>query len=234
MSSPTTSDLILVERSNVPYKCTQFDYQGSGAGGIAFVALYYQTSIDGNAYWGEGYYGAGRAYYLNTTNNSTSYNVNTSASSYASDRRPVVQLCTEYGWTDFIPSISDHFGQYDNADIWNSQVNANLVSWTVTADEIKDAVGGRRNATIGGVRFFREGGILLQADSGLIINNFKIGIKKVTGDDNDKYTNNSGSGFTEVCDKGDSRRDAYAYGPDSWQDFYFEADSSVYHWTGDA
>ena len=204
---------------------------GSGAGGISFVALYYGTGMDGTSSWGEGYHGSGRAYYINSTNNSTTYTVNTSATSYSSDSRPVVQLCTEYGWTDFIPDIDDHHGQYDNADIWNSQENANLINWTITADEIKAAVGGRRNATIGGVRFFREGGISL--GSGITIENFKIGLKKVTGTSNSAYVNNSGGGFTEVSSKPE-RLDGYPYGPDCWQDFYFEADSSVYHWTGDA
>ena len=231
MSSPASNDLILVERSNVPYKCAQSAYMGSAAGGIAFVALYYGTGMDGTSSWGEGYYGNGRAYYNNSTNNSVTYTVNTSAPGYSFDRRPVVQLCTEYGWTDFIPEIVDHHDQYDNSDLWNSQENANIIHWTITAAEIKAAVGGRRNATIGGVRFFREGGISL--GSGITIDNFKIGVKKVTGDANSAYVNNSGSGFTEVCNKPE-RTDGYPFGPDSWQDFYFEADSSVYHWTGDA
>lgn len=158
MSTPASTDLILVERSNTLYKETKANYDTATGGGGGGGGGSSTNGIVIKMYWGQisaGYHASGQHKYKNSggslfysrTDSSGSYTRTSSASSSYANNRPNTKVNVDGTWY----SIGTH-GTTVSANNAGGPCNAyyrrTVCSWSYTSAEMDAATG----ATSGQIR----------------------------------------------------------------------------------
>lgn len=196
MSSPSGTDVILVERSGTLYKETKtnWDSATSGGGGSATNNLAIQfahASMGGYANSGSHYYITNGVTYYNRTDSSGAYTLSSTSSSTLNNHRPCTKLKKDGTWYEIISSTST--STTTTAGPLNVYYWRSFVSWTLSASEIQTGCGSS-SGTIQGLA------VRCNSAPSKTMPSHYIGAKLVSS--GDTTTNNSGTNngsYTQVA-----------------------------------
>ena len=200
MSTPASTDLILVERSGTCYKETKANWDtatggggGGGGGGSATNNLAIQfafASMGGYSNAGSHFHDGGTLYY-HRLDSSGAYTLSSTTTNNSSVR-PNTKLKIGGTWYTINEGTTSQYTQTTGAGPFNVYYYRSMTSWTLTASEIETACGAS-SGTISGIAVKMD-----DAPSRTMPDHY-IGVKLVsTGD---ASTNNSGTNngsYTQV------------------------------------
>ena len=158
MSTPNSTDTILIERGNIVYKVTHEDYynqianvsDGGATYGIAFQACHGQVAAGWNASGQDQYTPSlGGSMYGARTDGSGAFTLTSTASAHYANRR--INMGFKAGASWYTIGTGTNASSTSQASPMNIYYRRSVTSWAFTPDELTAALGGI-SATITAVR----------------------------------------------------------------------------------
>ena len=198
MSTPASTDLILVERSGTCYKETKANWDtatGSGGGGGSSatnnLAIQFAFASMGTYSNSGSHFHDGGTLFYHRLDSSGAYTL-TSSTTLSTSTRPNTKLKIGGTWYEVVVGTSTQYSATTGAGPFSAYYYRSLTSWTLTASEIQTACGAT-SGTISGIA------VKMDDAPALAFPDHYIGMKLVsTGDASTNNSGNNNGTYTQV------------------------------------